>query len=1078
MSLGLCTFRILPFLAVLVLAGGCSKELTPVERWLIKGDRLYRKGDLEGASECYKEATALEQNNPRTLARVGRVAFDQGRTLSAYFLLKGTVSKISEETEFQLVYGLACHAVGRTAEARAIAKKAIESDPTNETALILLIETGIGSRDAHEARRIIEQAEAKAGKPMAIFHVARGILDLSRRDNEAAEKEIRQALELDPKSAAAHSQLATILLARKDVAGAEVELKTAADLSPIRSPRRIRYINLLVDLGRTAEAQKELDRLATEAPDYVPAWSVAMKLAFLLGKPDEALNYGNKVLDVDQTNYDAWMVRVAIKLQKNQIEDVIADLKRAEGYYNRSAEVKYKLALAYMEKDDLPSAESSLYQALRLSPTNEDALLLQADIDLRQGEYKAALTSMTQLVQREPRSSRARLTLAEAQRAAGEIEASIATYGVLAETFPSVPDSHHYIGLMQMERGNRAEAREAFERALSISDKYWPAVEMLTELDLVEGRDALGRIEAAVTKYPDAVPPLLLRAKVRLLLGDVTGAESDLHRGLVLAPNEPYSYLVLARIYDSSGRVREGREKLAALAERNPTPAALTQLGMLQAAEGTMEKAKASYEQALALDPKFVPALNNLAMLLAEQGGDIDRATDLARQARKVAPDDPYVADTNAWILAKGGQYHAALRVLQPIVERLPGDPEIQYHLGMIYYYLGYEEQARTTLGTALATSSSSAVKRSAEARLTILKIDQAQPPAAARPAIEEAVRIDPNDLPALMRLGALELAAGRHSESAKYYETALNLNPKMLPTLKALIDLYTGPIPSQERARELARLARDSSPNDPQLAWKLGRLLYEAGDYMAANGMLLEAAQRFPDERGLQFDLALSHYAIGRVAEAEQTLARGIGNPDDPAANPAAVTMARLIAAVRTMNPNASEIATADRVLRDTPNDIPALMVKAAAAERRNAHTAAREIYDQVMALNSQFVPAMRQLASLYGDQFGDDDKCEEWARKVLKVLPDDPEASYQLGVVLFRRGEHEAAVRSLVLSMRRRPNHAMTHFFLGMAHAQLKNGAEARTALETALRLRLPSQEAAQALRTLEELGFRVSS
>ena len=68
--------------------------------------------------------------------------------------------------------------------------------------------------------------------------------------------------------------------------------------------------------------------------------------------------------------------------------------------------------------------------------------------------------------------------------------------------------------------------------------------------------------------------------------------------------------------------------------------------GTIHERRGDIAKAREFYEKALALDPRFAPAANNLAWLLSEHGGDKDRALALAQTAKELVPEAPHVSDT------------------------------------------------------------------------------------------------------------------------------------------------------------------------------------------------------------------------------------------------------------------------------------------------------------------------------------------------------------------------------------------------------------------------------------------------
>ena len=72
---------------------------------------------------------------------------------------------------------------------------------------------------------------------------------------------------------------------------------------------------------------------------------------------------------------------------------------------------------------------------------------------------------------------------------------------------------------------------------------------------------------------------------------------------------------------------------------------------MLYELGGKRELAVARYEDAIRLDPNLGEAKNNLAYLFADSGQNLDRALDLAQEAKTQLPDNASVADTLGWVL-------------------------------------------------------------------------------------------------------------------------------------------------------------------------------------------------------------------------------------------------------------------------------------------------------------------------------------------------------------------------------------------------------------------------------------------
>ena len=57
------------------------------------------------------------------------------------------------------------------------------------------------------------------------------------------------------------------------------------------------------------------------------------------------------------------------------------------------------------------------------------------------------------------------------------------------------------------------------------------------------------------------------------------------------------------------------------------------------------------YEAALAVNPRYSDAANNLAMLLVNEDSTSSRALELAEMAKAASPDDPRISDTLGWVL-------------------------------------------------------------------------------------------------------------------------------------------------------------------------------------------------------------------------------------------------------------------------------------------------------------------------------------------------------------------------------------------------------------------------------------------
>jgi Flp pilus assembly protein TadD len=119
-------------------------------------------------------------------------------------------------------------------------------------------------------------------------------------------------------------------------------------------------------------------------------------------------------------------------------------------------------------------------------------------------------------------------------------------------------------------------------------------------------------------------------------------------------------------------------------------------------ATGRKSDARPIYEEILKLEPDNAIALNNLAYMLAESGGDLDQALTLAQRAQQKWPKDPNVADTLGWIYIKKNLSDNAVRIFTELVTQSPEVSTYHYHLAMALFQKGDKDGARKRLNIAL----------------------------------------------------------------------------------------------------------------------------------------------------------------------------------------------------------------------------------------------------------------------------------------------------------------------------------------------------------------------------------------
>ena len=1062
----------LGLLLLICVVPACSKHDWK-NRYLVSGNQSFEAEQYDRAEAEYRTVLKLAPLDPVAIGRLGLIYHAEGRLQQAFGFLNKAAELEPGNLEVRLKLGLTYLALRMPKEARAEAVFVLGRQPGNERSQLLLAEASLSPKELEETlQQLLGLPPAEKGK--AGYHVAMGTLHLHQQDLARAESAFKQALTLDAKSSAAHLALGTIHLTRNESKQAGVELKAAAELAPLRSGMRFSYADFLLKTGAIEEAKQIISEITRKAPDYVSAWVYLARIAFAERKTDECADLVQKMLTRDPENYDALMLKGALMLTRGEGANAVAHYDRMTALHGRFPQVRYQLALAQLQNNQVGKAIGSLNQAINLNTNYSEPILLLAELNIRKGDSSTAAGALTQLVAQQPQIYQAHLLLAKAYLAQRNPGEAVLVYRRMIGYFSKSAEVPMLLGLALMQQNKRAEAREAFEKSIEFRPDYMPALGQLVDLDVSEKKypAALKRVQQAMEASPAAAEPWLMLANLHTVQQETSKAEAALLKAIELNRNLQAPYLLLARLYRDTNKHPQALARLAELVEKEPkNVVALMQIGMINEEVKDLNRARDAYEKLLKINPAFSPALNNLAYLYSDRFNEPVKAFEMAERARQLLPYDPSTADTLGWILHKKGEYLRALNLLQESAGNRPDDPDIQFHLGMTHYRMAERESARVALLSALDSGKDFAGKEEARRRLAMVTIEVKKVDATALADLEQKVKEEPNDAFALGLLGAVYEWNGALEKATKAFEMALNRSPKNAQFMNRLAQLYA----RQNGARmalELAKDAHNLAPEDARISHTLGRLVYESGDHKWAASLLAESASKLPSEPEVLYDLGWSLYSIGRVSDANSAMQAAVRVGLVAAKAGEADRFLAMVAAADDAIKAREQAPEVQKILKTVPGYVPGLMVSAFLQDLQKNYEAEARLLEQVLSCYPFFAPATRNLALLYFEQLGDDKKANELASKARRSFPDDASLARALGILAYRRGEYARSALLLKEGKQKFSNDAEHFYYLGMAHYRLKQGKESKEALQRALLLNVSTKLANEARRVMAEL------
>ena len=161
--------------------------------------------------------------------------------------------------------------------------------------------------------------------------------------------------------------------------------------------------------------------------------------------------------------------------------------------------------------------------------------------------------------------------------------------------------------------------------------------------------------------------PLLIPVANGLLRAQTLEGQAD---GLYQAAENARRAGDLNRALDLFRRSEEAGNLRAALAA-----------GLILDSSGRWPEALIQYEKVIKDDPDNAVALNNAAYLLADNGGNLDRALVYAVRARELKSDAVEIADTLGWVYVKRNAPDQALLAFRDLLLKAPNNWTFRSHL-------------------------------------------------------------------------------------------------------------------------------------------------------------------------------------------------------------------------------------------------------------------------------------------------------------------------------------------------------------------------------------------------------------
>ena len=887
-------------LALALTLVGCGETQRTPEQHIERAKDYLGEGKSKEAEIELRNALAQAPDNPQAHILLAEISMSTGNYLMAETALKKAAETGVSPHTLRYPMARALLMQGRAEEALKASAPETQDSQLNRLRLLdiqsrALLQLG---RMEESCARVGEMRGIEADDVLTLLGGARCAY-AQGRDFATAEAALRAALGEHDGNAEIWGMLADLAWQQDKKKEAEQAYLEAIKRDPFQHNARIGLVTLYLADSRLDEALEQAETARKVNPTPFSNYLIA-RVQFSKGNHQLALDQAAQVLKTAGDHLPSLLIHGASALSLGRMQVAEQHLGRYLAQNPGSDYARQLLASAQLRNNAPDKALETVAPLLRATEQDLRTLALAGEVYQKLGDFNKAAFYLDKVTRLDPDATSFRVQHGATRLAAGDIDLGLleleaasrldlkefkADAALVAHHLstrdhdkalaaienwlgkqPANPMPYNLRGFVKVTRGDKAGAREDFDKALVLRPDFMPALKNLARLDVsdnnidgarkrfqnVLAKDA-GNLDAmlemaslaarenkraesaqwlrkAADAHPKAMEPRLRLVRHHLAGNASQQALAAAREALTAQPDSPDALELLARVQSAIGEHESAASSLSRALALKPDAAELHyQLALVQGVLLRGEAVKASLNRAIALQPGHPQASKALALLEQEQG-NAQNALRIARQLQRVD--------------ARGGQL-------------LEGDILMKQNKpreALAAYQKAWSQRA----GADLVSRLHQAMLASGNA-------------AGADAHISNWLREHDGDLANREYLALSHLQRKQFPQAAAQYEALLRLQPGSGNHLNNLAWIYQAM--GDARALDLAEQAHRIAPDHPAVLDTLGWILVSRGDTRRGLELLQRAVSKPVVAAGTRYRLAAALAKTGDKVKARQIL-------------------------------------------------------------------------------------------------------------------------------------------------------------------------------------------------------------
>lgn len=667
------------------------------------GDQAFARGEYEQAIQAWKQMLARGDESPGLLAGIGRAYVRLARFEKALSYFERALALDPDSVSMELELARVECLTGNADSAQARCERVLERDADNAEAALLMGDVHMIFHAYAKAEQMYRRAlDLSSGAARCLLKLAVCLASEGRQGE--AQQMIEAVGQTGGTEPGLYLQMADASLVTDDYAAAEKYLLQAVEQDPGNRVMAQRLAEFYVSTGAFDKSEPILEGLVRSGDRDLYSRKMLADVCLSAGKPtkaDSLLGEIGKQLERDDVEYE--LLQGKYWLMTGDPVYAATHFETASMLASGVPVIHYYLGISYLAGGQSQLGENSIATALAIDPGYQEARLLKAEIEYRQGEYDQSVNNLIILLEQDPGNVRGYVVRGLNYAAMGQYGQAQEDLETALAFNPGDTAALFFLGIVSESIGNLSRAKEIYQTLLQEHPGFADVSyrNLMLQINDPGVKDPRHLISELVIRFPDNLHLQYVAARAAQALGDDLQAESLLTEWTVRQEAPGYFYVALADIFTGRNQPDKAVEVLQACVERIPLFAdAWICLSELHLDRGMYQRARDVLEKADRTLPGTPAILSNLAWVLLEMDSDLDMALEYARSAYDKHPSSGAVADTLGWAYYKRGGFGQAEWILSEVNRQNPDNSLVLYHLGMTLHKQGKTDEAMTVFKT------------------------------------------------------------------------------------------------------------------------------------------------------------------------------------------------------------------------------------------------------------------------------------------------------------------------------------------------------------------------------------------